>query len=378
MPATPDYEFRVRDPRTLEYLGELRPQDVTARWTRRDVVAGNFEITIPRDRTDLSVIVDHAVIEILRDGLPEFYGVLELFTIDRLAKSWNLAGPDLFGFFLGLRTVGLVTPDNRSGIAEDLLIDYVDDNLGTGAASHRQIAVALETGFTIPVSGHRGPTVDEAATRRPLLAVVESCARAGDLLPTLGINSSGYVFGVDSPRDATQSSGAQPFGVDFDNVEELRFIKDFRQYRNDLYIMGDGAGAARNYTRVTDASSVAQHFLREGVLDSRYATSEAMRTAIGNLELGKRADALVRVAAKPLRSTAQARYRADFDVGWDVTFAESDLLSEALDVRIAGVTVSLNRVRGEDVTFELGQHRVGSEMRKIEEALAQLRVASFE
>lgn len=377
--GTPDYEFRLYDPRDLSSRGELHPLHVTANWTRRDVVPGQFQIVIPRDRVTIDQLAPQTIVEILRDGEPEFWGVLERRQIDPLAKNWQLSGPDLLGFWTSARVVGKSAPENRTGLAETVMLDYVAAHLGSGAGAGRTVSGALSgKTFTVPASSGRGGTIIEAHTRKFLRAVIESCARKGDLLPSIVINSAGYAFRVDSPVDATQSGGAVPFGVDFDNVEALVFVEDFSEFKNSLAVLGDGAAAARNLTEVGDSGSIAAHFLREGLYDARQATTSDQRTSIANLELARRTQARVKVSARPLRAASSARYRLDWDVGWDVTLAESELLATALDIRVVSATVALSRARGEEVTFELGQYRPNDQMRRIEEALGLLRTASFE
>lgn len=377
---SPEYEFLLLDPRDLSSRGELHPHYVSGSWTRRDVAPGSFELTIPRDRIpSLAAIAPQTILVITRDGALEFEGAIETRRVDRLAKSWRLSGPDLLGFWLRQRMVGATAPDDRTGLAEDVLVGYVESALGASAPAPRRVADALigKTFLVAPSSG-RGPMITHPVTRQWLHRVVEDVARKGDLLPSIVLDSAGYRFEVGQPTDATQGSGGIPFGVDWANVEELEFIESYDEFKNALYMLGDGAGALRSVTEVLDVDSIVTRFRREGAYDARGATSTALREAVGSLELLKRDQALVRVRAKPLRASGQAVYRADWDVGWDVTFLEQDLRDEPIDIRVVAATVSLTRARGEDITFELGLHRIDSTLRRLEEAINQLRTASFE
>ena len=382
MPFTPaEFEFYVRNPRTLAFVGELRPQDVAARWTRRDVAGGSFEVTIPRDLVSLSLLDAHNLIEIRRDGAQEFVGVLERREIDRLGKQWKLSGPDTLGWWLEQRRVGATAADDRAGGAEDVLVAYLNAYLGNAAAAAQRAQNALSgTTWSVQASSGRGAAVNIASGRRTLAAVVEEICREGDLVPSLVLldDLSGYELRVAAPTDATSASGAVPFAVDWDNVEELIYAEDYRTFWNYLYVFGEGAGDSRPYSEVADVDSVATHFRREGAIDARYATTADQRQAVGDLEIVRRQQALVTVRAKPFRAAGSARYREDWDVGWDVTFGESELRSEPVDIRVVSATIALTRERGEDITFELGQHRAGSQLRRLEDAVRQLRVASLE
>ena len=379
---TPDYEFHVHDVRTLDEDQELRPESVLkAKWTRSAYGAGSFELQIPRMDLNLESAEDHHLIEVNRDEQIEFVGVIEKRTIDPLGKVWTLSGPDLTSWWLNLRVVGAVTGEDRSGIAEDVIVDYMDAHLGSIASAARQAQLALGGGllFSIPTSSRRGASVTIAAQRRYLFDVVMEAAQQGDILPSIQLLSgyAGYAFQIDTPRDATLTGGGVPFSVDWNNVEALAFTEDFSQYKNHIYVMGDGSGDARNYTEVEDAASVATHFRREGVTDARDSTSAALREAVGTLELLKRNNALVAVQATPFRGAANSVYREDWDVGWYVTFSESALRTSSIDVQVAAASVELTRGQGERITFELGQQRATSQLRRIEEAIRQLRVASL-
>lgn len=367
-----EYEFHVRSARTLDYLGELHPRDVIATWTRRDVAGGSFSLSVPRVGTDAALTAAHNLVEVRRDGAIEFQGLIELREVDALAKRWTLGGPDLLGFWPRNRYVGLTAADNRAGGAEDVLLDYVTDRLADVGAELDGIS------WHVSPSSGRGAAVEITATRRLLSAVVEEIARAGAILPTLATlpDYTGYLFAVEGVRDATTAAGAVPFAVDWDNVEKLAFRESY-QHVNDLYVFGDGSGDTRNYTRVYDPDLVFRDYRREGVLDARHATTAGARTAIGELELTRQDQTIVTVAAKPFRAGGLARYRTDWDVGWDVTFAEAGLREDAVDLRIVSATVRLDAQAGEDITFELGQHRAKSSMRRLQEAISRLQIASL-
>ena len=85
---SPDYEFLVRNPRTLEVIGELKPWDISINWTRRDIESGSFQFTIAREQADLSLITLHNLLEVRRDAhdgqgmRTEFSGIIESRDLD--------------------------------------------------------------------------------------------------------------------------------------------------------------------------------------------------------------------------------------------------------------------------------------------------------
>lgn len=378
---THDYEFHVHNLRTLAEIGEIDPRAVWGKWTRSAVRAGSFEISVPRDYVTLDLIGDHHLLEINREGQVEFVGVIERRTIESTGRVWKLAGPDLKGFWFKLRQVGAYDAEDRSGVAETVLLDYVNAHLGPSAAAGRRAADILQgITWTMPSSSFRGGTVDIRARRRYLHDVVTEIAEQADLLPEVTVNPdySGYTVEISEPHNATSDSGGVPFGVDWDNTESLVFVEDYSEHKNYLYIAGDGTGDSRNITEVYDEASVASHFRREHTIDARDLSTSNLRQMLGELELLKRNRALVSVQAVPLRGAANSVYREDWDVGWDVTFLEQELRADPIDVRVVAATVELSRAQGERITFELGQQRATSQLRRIEQALRELRVASLE
>lgn len=378
-----DYEFLLRDPLTLEYVDELHPDDLAAvKWTRRDIGGGKWSATLPRVTTRRnygpSVLAPHRILEVRRDGEQEFVGVLESRQIDPLGRIWTIGGPDLAGFWLPMRTVGATTPEARSGAAETVAKAYIEAHIGPSAAVARRPPGPAT--WTVEADGGAGGAVTISAQRRSLLQVAQEAVLAGDLTHEVVLlpDFSGYQYQVRRPVDGTVGgSGAAPFSVDWNNVEELVYLEDFREYRNMLYVAGDGTGAARNVTEV-EGADVGTHFRREGTLDARYATSAALRTAAGELDLAMRSQLLVRVSATPFRGSANAVYREDWDIGWNITFGESELREEPIDIRVVAATVELTRAVGERITFELGEYQPTSTLRRLGDALRRLQVAANE
>ena len=82
--------------------------------------------------------------------------------------------------------------------------------------------------------------------------------------------------------------------------------------------------------------------------------------------------ALVGVKASPLYGGGPAVYRADWDVGWDVTFAQGELREASVDVRIAAATVRLTGSEIETIGFTLGLRRQDSDVRRLADAITRL------
>ena len=391
MPGAHDYQFILRSLTTLADGGDLLPGDVIGSWTRRRFGGGSFSLTLPLEarNTDGTLrytrtrFADHTLVEIIRDGAREFLGVIDTIEVDGLAKTWTVGGPDLTAYFLSQRIVGETTSDAETGAAETVALAYIEAYMGASAALARRATTYLGSlTFTIPATSGRGTTVYERGQRRNLLDVVQDASEAGGVYVAIDINAgyTGYEVEVSEPTDRTVGNGSVQFSVDWGNVEALKFRRDLRNHRNHLYVAGEGSGDTREVTEIEDATSVTAHGRREVVIDARYATTADERTTVGNLEVARRSRQTVVVAAKPHRASANSEYRTDWDVGDAVTFAEERLQPEAVDLYVEAATVSLRMAGGrepaEDITFELGEHRGDSVLRKLINAVARLQATS--
>src|SRR5687767_11575056 len=111
--AIPNYQFLLRNPSSLAVTFEIRPQDLqVAEWTRDQYGLGSWSMTLPRNDTYRpAALAKHSLLEVMRDGVLEFVGALELRQVDELAKFWTIGGPQLTSWMLGMRVVGETAPD---------------------------------------------------------------------------------------------------------------------------------------------------------------------------------------------------------------------------------------------------------------------------
>lgn len=385
-----DYQFLLYNPLVasggaLKVFSELNPVDVIATWKRSDVNGGSFEITLPFNesgsgrrytRTDL---VLHSFLEIRRNNVQEFVGVIESVEFIGDQRQWIISGPDLTSYYLGMRIVGATAAYVPNAPAETVIKNRVENLLGPSAAAAQRIYTNLAAiPFTVVADQARGGTVTVPGQRQSLQQMSALWCKDGDVLPaiTLAADYTALTFDATLPTDKTIATGSVPFSVDWDNVESIRMKESTLEYKNDLYVNGDGSGDTRNQTEVSDAGMVGVHGRREGVVDARYATTAPQRTDVGTYELALRKQQLVAVQAVPLRTSASAQYRTDWDVGYTVTFSEPNLRADSVDIRIVGATVSLTRQDGEKALFELGQQNQDSTLRRMGEALRRLQVAA--
>lgn len=379
-----DYAFLVRNPRTLEVIGEIPPQHVaSARWARLFVEPGTWQLQIARAAAEelaaaagVDLIARQNLLEIRRDEAVEFRGYILTRQLDPQGLVWTLEGYDLKDW-LRRRVVGRTTAVAKSGAAETVLKAYVEENLGATAGTGRVATDELSAKtFTIETDAARGESVEISAQRRTLDQVAADICRQGDIGYDVELTDDGLRFVVIEPTDATSGSGGTPFAVNLDNVEGLGWRESYGNVQNALTVGGEGSGDTRTVREVSDAASIASDFRREGVLDARALTTNDQLDALGAAEIARQLAAAVAADVVPLTTSANGRYRTDWDLAWDVTVAIPAAGVAAIDRRIAAVTVTLTREAGERITFALGTERPTSTLRRIQRVLDRLQAGA--
>lgn len=368
-----DYTILLRNPRTLALLGEL-PVFLHARWRRHQREMGDFEITVNRNNVADDLIARNNIVEIRRDGEFEFAGIIRYREIGdpvlggQRGDVWKLSGPDL-KWWLTNRLVdpGASQYDSQVGVAtETALKHYVEDHLTAPADADRDVNTELAAGITFEVQPDASRGIDANFNGRfdnLLGGCLLPLARGADLLHDVVLLSdySGYRYEVSEPTDAT---GTVTFSVGWDNVEKLIYREDYLSVRNSMYVLGQGAGAARTVEVVEDADGIAQDFRREGPIDARQADTVAKLQQVGNDRLESLLDDSLSAHAVPA-IVGPTLYRQDWDVGYDVTVSISEVGIE-MTRRIVEVIVQLTRDKGEDISISLGS-RPKTQTRQIAE-----------
>lgn len=356
-PASSEYALIVRDVATLEILGEL-PVFESLVWTRRKVESGDFQIDINTaalspdadGNPNVDLIQPQRLIEIRRDGVFEFAGVIQGRKLDAISGDWTLTGPDLLGYFLSRRKVGIDATDDVSDMpAETAMKHYLDANGGPGSDLARRFETELfHLGFEIEPDQGRGSHVDFTALRKNLLAeVLTPIAKAGDLLHEIVMVNNGYRYQVSAPVSAS----GLPFSLSSLNVGEMSYEDSLDDVHNAVTVLGDGSGDTRNTSLVEDGESIVQYGRRESFLDARDTATDDERTQAGSIEVIESEQKRVRGDAKPL--ILGSKYREDYDVGQDVTLALVEYGIAAVTRRVVGVTITLDK-DGEKIAVLLG------------------------
>lgn len=349
----------VRDRRTLAVLGELT-EFVDLAYTRRNVDPGDFTLTIHRNSPppatpggppDASLLDAGRLIEVRRRGVFEFAGITDnTRELDAVTGIWQLAGPDLLGYWLRRRGVGIEAEDAVSDVpAETALKHYVGANGGPDTVDPDRLFTADlgSATWAVEADSGRGANVNFTALRRNLLAdVVVPIAKAGDVLHEVALTAAGYEYRVSLPTPAS----SVPFSLSWVNVSAMKYRENLADQRNAVYVLGPGTGDARTVQEVVDPARVAAEGRYELFLDARDATVGDAQTQLGLLEIATRAAGREGADAQP--HLANSVYRVDYDLGQDVTLSIPEAGVDGITKRITAIKVSVGKE--ERIEVELG------------------------
>lgn len=241
----------------------------------------------------------------------------------------------------------------QSDQADDLLKNFVDENLGASATTgggRKTTANISSTYFSVEADAAAGVSQTKAASYRLLLDVlreVSDAARADGTQVYFGIapvDANSFQFRTRTGqwgRDRTTSAGnglifslargnlAGPAELDEDATEEI----------NSAFSLGQGEGAEREIVNVQDAARVGASIFatREGKIDARQFSTTAGVTDAANALLVKGRPRTSFTAQ--LRSVAGSIYGKDWNFGDKVPI---DYDGRQFDALVRAVTVNVD------------------------------------
>lgn len=376
------YSFLVRDPRSFAVIAEV-PMAAISRveWGRSRFEPSRWSMVLSRSTIEaanstlgVDLIARQNLVEIRRDGVVEFQGYILNRALDTTTTIWTVSGYDLLDW-LRRRIVGRTTAVTKSGIAETVLKAFVEENLGTSAGT-RAATAELNTPnvFSIETDQARGSAVAYTGQRALLDRVTAEVCRQGALVQRITLTSTGPHYSVDSPVDATVSTGGTVFSVNLDNVTGIGYTESFENLQNALTVAGSGTGNSRTTREVTDTTSIDADFRREGVLTAPTNSINAELDAIGAAEIIRQETQAISAEVIPLSTSGNAEYRADWDVGWMITVAIPAAGIVSIDRQIAAMRGVYDNTKGEFITFTLGTEAPRSQMTRLSRVLSRMQM----
>ncbi len=163
--------------------------------------------------------------------------------------------------------------ENKTGVGETVMKEYVDENAGPGATAPPRIAAGVFTDLTIEADAARGSAWQGARSFRNLMETLQGIANATNI--DFGIVGTGPatfefqarpIWGVDRtviglvPATGLNGAGNAPviFSLDYDNMQSPDYSLNRIGEANAIIVLGQGAEAnrvvdERASTAVTDS-----------------------------------------------------------------------------------------------------------------------------
>ena len=258
----------------------------------------------------LSILTNKMGILVRRDGKDFFSGEVSEFsdlsglemTVNGFSDEDQLAGELAYPVPAGAPYN--VDYDVRTGIAETVMKEYVNLNVGPGSIADRRIS-----GLTIETDFARGESVTGRARFDNLLTLINSLATQGKV----GFRVLGMEYQIYIPED---KSGWIVFSKELGTLGSYVY-KEKRGKANYVIAGGSGTGSSRTFIGIANSESVLRWGRREKFLDKSNSSSVEELSASASEELDKDGDE-ISLTFQPLETEAMKPID-DYDVGDWVT-----------------------------------------------------------
>lgn len=347
-----------------ERIGQLE-SFTNLTFIRRFNEAGTWSLVSTPEQ--LAGLTKRGGIEVFRDGKPHFSGIVRKF-IDEDGLTMTVNGKnDLvyleneLAYPVPSGAPYILDYDVRSGVAETVIKQYVDLNIGPTAVPARQIA-----GLTIETDYGRGLTVTGRARFDKLMDLIDSLAVQG----RIGFRIQNLIFEVYVPEDKT---GTIIFSKNLGTLGKYTFSVEAGK-ANYLVCGGSGEGSARTFVEGCDSDSIVQWGRAESFLDKGNTSAvEELNGAITE-ELAKQGEKLTLNFTPVI--TENMKPVDDYDVGDWVTAVINNVTTYQ---QIREMKTVLDVSGGETITMAIGTDgstsdattlsRIYSKMRGIDQRL---------
>lgn len=336
-------------------------------WSRRVNGVGAFTAVFARDNFDRDLFDKDRRLQIWRkpdDSDPQLLMVGFLRRLRRRSSGGKriviISGPDS-NYLLSGRSVasdsGLPGSD-KSGPADDVMKEYVDDAMGAAASSDR---ILTSGGFSVQADQGLAPTLNKSAPRLKLLRTLQELARssanAGTILRFDVVNPIPSTFEFRTyinqrGLDRTHPDGSNPIQLSEESgtLSNPDLDQDWHDEVTFVYGGGQGQGAERKIVTAEDTARSASSIFgrREGWYNgSNYSITAALQSATDAALVEGRPE---RHFSADIIDTKGNRFGKDWSFGDRVT-ALFD--TEQIDVEVTSVRGKVSSDGKETITARL-------------------------
>lgn len=333
-------------------------------FVRRFNAAGTWAIEAPVEA--LGGLTRLGGIAVYRNGTPLFAGSLRSI-VDQNSFTLTLNGQDDLGAIA--RRIAYPVPagapfntdyDVRTGLAENVIKQYINVNAGPGATVNRIIP-----GLTIETDYSRGRTVTGRARFDNLLTLVQSLASQGGL----GIRVLDLVFQTYTPADKT---GLVVFSEETGTLGEYKLSVEAGA-ANYIVCGGSGSGSARYFAESGNSDANLSWGRSESFLDKgNLAVVGEMVVAIQE-ELLKSCDKIA-LTFTPLLTDKMVPID-DYDIGdWVTAIIRGQVISR----QIQEMKIKIDPANGEDIVMAVGSVGATTDMTGFEKIFTTMKTSDLQ
>jgi hypothetical protein len=245
--------------------------------------------------------------------------------------------------------------DVRSGVAETVMKQFVNLNVGPGAIPSRKIP-----GLLIETDSGRGTTVTGRARFDILLDLLNSLATQGKV----GYRVLNSEFQVYKPQD---KSGWIVFSKELGTLGSYVY-KEKRGKANYVIAGGSGTGSSRTFIEVANSQSVIGWGRREKFIDKSNTSSAAELVAAATEEIETNGDE-VSLTFQPLETSAM-RPIDDYDVG---DFVSGVIREETIIQQVREIKTTLSSTGEEQNELAIGTEGATTDLSSLARVYERMR-----
>lgn len=346
--------IEVRDPE-LNRIGQFRPGDlVGAKFILRYNNVGQWEMTLPAGNRlgeflrlpGYGIIVTGPDDTVIFSG-PTLSAKLEQ-TPENLQGDWLIVGADdsvLLNERLAYPNPATDDVENlgqaydiRSGVAETVIKEYVNENIGPGAVVSRQVENLI-----IETDGLRGETVQAKARFNQLQELLYPLAQTGGLGYTIAQDNGNLLFKVYEPEDKTSTIRMDLFNQKLSRAEYAYAVAKVTR----AIVGGQGEEEWRKFLEVTNVDSLAaeSEWSRriEVFKDSRNSSDLTQLEQSGLESLIDEGKTITELAVSP-SDDINMKFAVDWYLGDKVTVVIDELEAQAVVTEV-GISIDSDGVR---------------------------------
>ena len=254
---------------------------------------------------------------------------------------------------------------SKSGAAETVAKEFVDENIGPGAGADAGGNTRVRAGVTVETDAGTGATWAGDRSRKLLADVLQEVADVGpgDYM-IVQTGDAAFQFQWRSPHwglDKRLGNGVRRpalFSARVNNVEDVSSIVSYLNAITGAIVYGQGVGPGLKPGTAYDTTLTAATSLARRVTLRQSSRQEVSQTSLDNAAFSILRDNRVEVNVDAtVKEIVSSRYNVHWGIG-DLTTIEDTIFGRQIDRKVVGVRVNMRSRSGSDpivgVTPEFG------------------------